>query len=239
MIPSRVLCFELFGDYAQFRKFFANMSPLSFSIPPRTVLTGIIGAILGIDKNCNPEYFDDDSSFLALKLISPVKKTKIVCNYIKTSSSLTQVFNYKEHKPTHIEFLKDVRYRVYFSCMNKAMYDKLKYLLSTHCSIYTISLGISGCLANFEYIGEFELLPNEIETRQIINTVIPFDSIKEIFVESAQNLQKVVIPALMNNQREVTKYEEIIFEQNGNPIDVILKDLSYFIKGLSDTIHEF
>jgi len=128
MIPSRVLCFELFGDYAQFRKFFANMSPLSFSIPPRTVLTGIIGAILGIDKNCNPEYFDYDNSFIALKLISPVKKTKIVCNYIKTSSSFSQVFNYKEHKPTNIEFLKDVRYRVYFSCIvsdNSLMkYDK-------------------------------------------------------------------------------------------------------------------
>ena len=62
MIPSRVLCFELFGDYAQFRKFFANMSPLSFSIPPRTVLTGIIGAILGIAKNCNPEYFDYENT---------------------------------------------------------------------------------------------------------------------------------------------------------------------------------
>ena len=55
MIPEKILCFELFGDYAQFRKFFTNMSPLSFSIPPRTVLSGIVGAILGIDKQVNPE----------------------------------------------------------------------------------------------------------------------------------------------------------------------------------------
>ncbi|MCB5262649.1 MAG: CRISPR-associated protein Cas5, partial [Candidatus Cloacimonetes bacterium] len=103
MIPDKILCFELFGDYAQFRKFFTNMSPLSFSIPPRTVLTGIIGAILGIDKLKNPETFSGQNSFIALRLMSPVKKTKIAHNYLKTSS-LKQVYDFAEHKPTNVEF---------------------------------------------------------------------------------------------------------------------------------------
>lgn len=63
MTPTKILCFELFGDYAQFRKFFTNMSPLSFSIPPRTVLMGIIGAMLGVDKAENPEHFTPQDSF--------------------------------------------------------------------------------------------------------------------------------------------------------------------------------
>ncbi|MDY0218928.1 MAG: type I-B CRISPR-associated protein Cas5b [Candidatus Cloacimonas acidaminovorans] len=239
MNPDKILCFELFGDYAQFKKFFANMSPLSFSIPPRTVLTGIIGAILGIDKQINPETFNESNSFIALRLLSPVKKTKITHNYIKTNTSLNQVYDFKEHKPTNIEFLKDVRYRIYFSCSEQDTYNKLKELLVSHCSYYTVSLGISGCLANFEFLGEFEVVANPSELRQKVNTVIPFVSIQEIFLEETLNLQKVVIPAFMNNQREVLKYEEILFEQNGAPIDVIVKDSTYLVRELQDVIHGF
>jgi|ADurb_Gel_01_Slu_FD_contig_41_430112_length_2106_multi_3_in_0_out_0_3 CRISPR-associated protein Cas5h len=239
MNPSKILCFELFGDYAQFRKFFANMSPLSFSIPPRTVITGIIGAILGIDKQVNPETFDESNSFLALRIILPVKKTKIAHNYIKTNTSLRQVYDFKEHKPTNIEFLKDVRYRIYFSCSEQDIYNKLKELLASHCCYYTVSLGISGCLANFEYLGEFEVEVNPSGSRCKVNTVIPFSLIQEIFLEDTLNLQKVVIPAFMNNQREVLKYEVVLFEQNGAPIDVIVKDNTYLVRELQDIIHGF
>lgn len=239
MNPDRILCFELFGDYAQFKKFFANMSPLSFSIPPRTVLTGIIGAILGIDKQVNPETFNEINSFIALRLLSPVKKTKLAHNYIKTDNSINKLFVFEEHKPTNVEFLKDVRYRIYFSCTEYDRYNKLKELLKSHCCYYTVSLGISGCLANFEFLGEFGIEANPSGSRQKVNTVIPFSIIEEIFLEDTLNLQKVVIPAFMNNQREVIKYEEVLFEQNGAPIDVIVKDNTYLVRELQDVIHGF
>ena len=52
-----ILVFDIFGDYAHFRKYFTNMSPTTFVVPPRTVLTGIIGALIGISKEENPESF--------------------------------------------------------------------------------------------------------------------------------------------------------------------------------------
>jgi CRISPR-associated Cas5-like protein len=46
MIPEKVLCFELFGDYAQFKKFFTNMSPTSVLFPPVAhAIAGIIGLL--------------------------------------------------------------------------------------------------------------------------------------------------------------------------------------------------
>jgi len=237
MMPTRALCFELFGDYAQFRKFFTNMSPLSFSLPSRTALAGIIGAIMGIDRSINPECFSDGNCFIALRLINPVKRTKISQNYLKTSSSLKQVYDFKEHKPTNVEFLKDVRYRIFFSHEKETLYQKLKLLLSSHQSIYTVSLGISGCLAGYEYLGEFNLHEIPAGSELEINTVVPFSSVDQIIYSPTQNLQKVVIPAIMKNNREVIKYEEILFEQNGLAIKAILNDLSYMVERLGDIIH--
>ena len=238
MIPEKVLCFELFGDYAQFRKFFTNMSPLSFSIPPRTVLSGIVGAILGIDKQVNPEYFSEINSFLALRLINPVKKTKIAQNYLKTTS-LRQVYDFEEHKPTNVEFLKDVRYRIYFAHKDNRLYDKLKTLLEAHQSIYTVSLGISGCLANYSFLGEHCLRPLQEGVRYFLNSVIPTASISKLIIDEPLNLQKVVLPATMKNNREVTKYDEILFELEGKQIPVILCNTAYQVDNLQDIIHEF
>ena len=50
MSSINVLIFDLFADYGFVKKNYTTMSPLSFSILPRTVLCGIIGAIIGIDK---------------------------------------------------------------------------------------------------------------------------------------------------------------------------------------------
>ncbi len=236
MKPTKVLCFELFGDYAQFRKFFTNMSPLSFSIPPKTVLMGIIGAMLGVDKAENPEYFTPQDSFLALRLINPVKKTRIAHNYLK-ATSMRQVYDFKEHKPTNVEFLKDVRYRLYFSCQDEEKYQKLKSKLQQHHSHYTISLGISGCLANYEYLGEYELELLEPKTDTLLHSVIPTDSIEELIIDEPLNLQKVVMPTFMNNDREVQSYDEVLFEQNGKPISIKIKEAYYKVKTLNDVIH--
>ncbi|MGB4309239.1 MAG: type I-B CRISPR-associated protein Cas5b [Candidatus Cloacimonadaceae bacterium] len=236
MTPTKILCFELFGDYAQFRKFFTNMSPLSFSIPPRTVLMGIIGAMLGVDKAENPEHFTPQDSFLALRLMNPVKRTRIAHNYLKVTSA-RHLYDYDQHKPTNVEFLKDVRYRLYFSCQDQEKYQRLKSKLEQHHSHYTISLGISGCLANYEYLGEFELETMEPHADTLLHSVIPTDSIEELIIDEPLNLQKVVMPTFMNNDREVQSYDEVLFEQNGKPISIKIKDAYYKVKTLNDVIH--
>ncbi|HOC95970.1 MAG TPA: type I-B CRISPR-associated protein Cas5b [Candidatus Cloacimonadota bacterium] len=238
MTPGKVICFELFGDYAQYKKFFANMSPLSFSIPPRTALSGTIGAILGIDKSENPERFNPQDSFIALRLMNEVKKTKIAHNYLKTTS-LKHVSRFQEHKPTNVEFLKDVRYRIYFACEDAKMYQKLKELLEAHKSVYTISLGISGCLANFEYLGEFGLTPLEPGHELLVDSVVPMASIDKVLLNTPARLQKAVMPVTMGNDRVVDKYEEVLYELEGNPMNLVLKDIAYKVNDLQDVIHGF
>jgi len=46
----KVLVFDVSSDYAHFRQPYSTTSSLTYAIPPRTAIFGLIGAILGIDS---------------------------------------------------------------------------------------------------------------------------------------------------------------------------------------------
>lgn len=239
MDPIKVAIFDLYGDYAQFRKYFTNMSPLTFSIPPRTALSGILGAILGIDKLKNPETFLKKDCFLALRIINPIKKTKLAYNYVKSDSSMTQLYDYKNHKPTNVEFLRDVHYRVYFYHSNPQTFVEMVDMLQRHSSYYTVSLGIAGCLADYNFLGVFDVHKRQTQEVVSINSIIPYKSIEKIEFDSSISLQKTTVPMEMLNDREVISYEDVIYELSGASIPVVLSDCYYQIEGLPDIIHEY
>lgn len=92
-------------------------------------------------------------------------------------------------------------------------------------------------MANYEYLGEFELETMEPHADTLLHSVIPTDSIEELIIDEPLNLQKVVMPTFMNNDREVQSYDEVLFEQNGKPISIKIKDAYYKVKTLNDVIH--
>lgn len=217
---EKVLAFNLFGDFAQFRKHFTNMSPLTFSIPSRTTLVGIIGAIVGIQKNENPEIFCPDKCFIALSIINPPKKIKLPINYLIVKST-KHFSNYENHKPTNVEFLKDAGFRIYFWHSDGNIYQSLKDNLEQHRSFYTVSLGISNCLANFEYLGEFDVL-EKMNNNDIcsITSVIPSEKVKSIALNEEIDIQNVTLANAMKNNREVYEYKSYLYEATGKPICV-------------------
>ncbi len=236
MTPERVLVFDLAGDYAQFRKFFTNMSPTTFSVPPRTVIVGIIGAIIGIDKSINPSIYHEKSSFVGIKLLKPIKKTSITMNYIK-AVTMSQINRFKNHKPTNIEFLKDVAYRIYFSHTDDKIYNELKSMLSQNGSYYSISLGLSNCLAEYEFRGEFAIEKGSNNAKYSIASVIPYEMIKELIFSEKLHIRKDTIPGTMNADRKVTNYREIIFETEGHSIEIVPQEPPLYIKNLDEYIY--
>ena len=224
--PKSVLVFEISSDYAQFRKYFTNMSPLTFSIPPRTVIAGLIGAILGIEKNENPETFLKGNSFISLKIVNPVRKTKVPTNYIKTTNR-THFSRYEQHKPTNVEYLKQPAFRIYFSHKDKDLYDDLKASLTGHKSHYTINLGISSCLANFKYLGEFGIEEKDGAKQVDIMSVAPKKSVDHIVFGQNVSIQQCTLPNIMQNDREVVEYKEFLYEVSGG---VITADISGYYK---------
>lgn len=216
---NKVLIFDLFADFGQVKKIYTTMSPLSFPFPSRTVLQGIIGAIVGIDKQKNPETFIDENTYIGIRLLNPVKKLVVPHNNIKVTSK-SHFARYAQHKPTNIEFLKDVKYRVYFSTDNQELYNTLKHRLKTHTSFYTPTIGLSQCLANFEFVGEVE--QKLVESNQdsvTLHSVFPKSEVKFINFESVECFT-VTLPNRMKNDREVVEYKEFIYEAKGKELEV-------------------
>ena len=71
---DQVLVFDIWGEYAHFRKYYTTTSPLSYSLPTRTALTGLIGAITGFKKDEYLKHFTKDQAFIAVRLLKPIKK---------------------------------------------------------------------------------------------------------------------------------------------------------------------
>jgi len=228
---DKLLVFDVWGDYAHFRRFYTTTSPLSFPIPPRTALCGLLGAILGLEKEDNDylNYFSTESAHIALKLLNPIKKIVIAENLIDTKTARGPGMNLITNRTQiRFEFLKDQKYRIYFYCSNKEdiIYHKLKYNLQYHKTVYTPCLGLSENIANYKFKGEFEIDTLSYEDNYIpIHTVLPLQKISEnegIMFESEGEYFSIRMPVELNTERIVTKYRDIIFDRKGEPIKVKL-----------------
>jgi CRISPR-associated protein Cas5h len=222
MDSKKVLAFELSADYGQLKKYYTTMSPLSFSIPPGTVLRGILGAIIGIDKEANPEYFHDVR--LALSVLKPVKKVTIPENLLKTTSK-KHFSRYEQHKPTIIEFVKDAQFRIFVNTDDDEIYDRLKSHLVNHTSVYTISLGISEALANYENTEELTI-KDSVTGKAAVNSIIPVDCINSENIDFEEvEVFTTKLPMKMMNNREVVEYREFLFERRGLPVQAEVEGL--------------
>ncbi|ODS41195.1 type I-B CRISPR-associated protein Cas5 [Candidatus Altiarchaeales archaeon WOR_SM1_SCG] len=240
---KKVLVFDVWGDYAHFRIGYTTTSPLTFSIPPRTALCGLIGAILGLEKE-NNEYlknFTLKKAKIGLKLFkeNPVKKVTVSENLIDTTTSPKSFYNIKRTR-IRFEFLKDPRYRIYFLHSDSRIYNQLKKNLMEHKSVYTPCLGISEHIANFDFVGEFDIDIKKTNDKIPIHSAIPTEKLrdkKSINFDSIGEYFSVRLPVEMDQERVIKEYSDVLFERNGNPIELKIKEPYYEIN-YNDGEHE-
>lgn len=225
---NQVLIFNVWGYYAHFRRFYTTTSPLTFPIPPRTALCGLIGAIIGKEKEDNEylKYFTLNKASIGLRLLKPVKKVMIAENLIHTKNAKGPGMNLiTERTQINFEFLKDQKYRIYFHHTDEDIYQQLKENLINHKSVYTPCLGLSENIANFEFVGEFKVKSEATEEYVQINSVLPTEKIAEkqgINFNFEGEYFSIRVPIELNLDRIVTKYSDIFFERTGKPVEAKL-----------------
>ena len=219
---SKIIIFDIWGDYAHFKKPYTTTSPLTYSIPSRTALTGIIGAIMGIRKDKNNEDLNYSKCNLSIRIMNPIKKTIINQNLIntKTDEKMSRMKSKGGRTQIRIENLKDVKYRIYVEIFSEKEHNDLLSRLKNHSPVFTPSLGISENLANFSFIEEVEYKKEmgDIKLHSVLNIEkiqpqnVIFEEGKEYFVDT-YSLE-------MQEDREVLKYGEILIERKGQEIAV-------------------
>lgn len=216
----KVLAFDIWGDYAYFRRGYTATSTISYSFPSRTTIAGLVAGILGYDRDSYYELFDSKNSKLGINILNPIKKIRLNLNYINTKEGflLSDIKGQGKRTQVQAEFLKDVKYRIYVSLSDENIMDELYSLLNEHKSIYTPCLGISECLANFKLVGnDFFNVEKQIGENINIDSVVLKDN-HNLIIEPNKKYGSVKSPGFFNSERVVSSYLEYYYEENGKSI---------------------
>lgn len=249
MNSKELLIFDISGEYGHFRKYNTTTSPLTYSIPTRTAIAGMLGAILGMEreirdgvypKGAEPvqEFFSKERSDIAVQIICPVKKEYIGFNLINTKISF---YDLTRSGRTQIEFelLKDVHYRIYLSMTDNQKFDELTKLIQNKCHHFTPYLGLAQFTAQVDFVnratayevssnGEFTEIITVVNMSKL-NGEPPIEFQPELFYSSNN------MPVFMNRDREVLEYSDVLIEKSGNPLRVRVSDY-YLVEGIGNIL---
>ena len=230
---DRVLVFDVWGDYAHFRRGYTTTSPLTYPFPSRTTLAGLISAILGLPRDSYYKLFGKDNSAFALQILNPIRKIKITQNLIDTKTGFYLWDNKGQRTQIPFEFIKKPKYRVY-AWLSDQKFDDLIKLIKGHNSVYTPYLGISECIANFEIFGEgvFEVEKKRVDGGEGVEiySIIEKGKAKVRGGERGKKYGIVKVPGFMNQDRSVSKYMEFYYEEDGKPLKITEGEY-YTLKG--------
>ncbi len=239
----KVISFHLRGKMAHFRKFYSNASALSYFVPPRTTICGIIAGLLGLQRDEYYEKFSLDNCKITVASCGPLKKTMQKLNYLMIKSVQDLNGSQENHSQTATELVipQDIRsgyidYRIWFHhCDDKIMGD-LENMINDSSPFYKSkwSCASLGSAFNLGWIEKGEVLEGKeefVKSKKLISSSIPIHKIEEIkideIVSDSENVYKLIkeeIPLEFDRQRRITKegLKEILINISGNDIPAIV-----------------
>ena len=237
--PDKVIIFDIMGRNAHFRKFYTNSSSLSYLVPPRTVIAGLIAGLLGLpsERFTNNEIetyyekFHSEKCFIAVSLKTPIRKMMQTINYynleFKNNSLRYQI-------PLEIltaQNEEELRYKVYFSFIqneDKTKFEKGIELIKNNRFVYPPYLGLSEFLATINFIDEGRIF--SIEQPEKLHSICKLDYIKDFNVENEVKYLTERMPTGFTNKRNPLSPAEYLIEVNCNPIYAKYKENTLMYK---------
>lgn len=239
----QILSFDIKGKFAHFRKFHGNNTALSYSIPPRTSIIGMLAALLGEGKDSYYEEFNSDHLKIGIRVLSDLKKSFHRLNFLKIIGK--EDFSGRQgHIQTPFELVTgqnlrkhSVIYRIYLSPgEDDVVFERLKNQLQQKKYHYNITLGI----ANFSgFVSNFNLF-EKVEEKQVKNEWIDIHSVcnsEEVLdIDFPDNpelkfnqVEEELTPAdfVGNYNREVYRMNRLLFSICNFPIRVKLNGTYY------------
>jgi len=212
----RCLAFDIKGEYGHFKKPYSPMSPVSYPFPPPTAVLGMLGAILGYGKEEYHQKLNGQQVQIGIRLLQPVQIFRAAINLLNTKDS-DPYFRPVMGKNTHIqipfEFLKFPSFRIYVTNLSEQNSTQLKNYLINNQTVYTPVLGLADCLAEINWVGEYELEPYHEKNWQT-QCVIPTQTDLKINYEDARRYHRLRVPAEMDENRIVHRYQEVVLAED-------------------------
>jgi len=240
----KVIVFDIGAPFGHFRVPYTTTSPVTLPIPPKTAIAGMIGAIIGLDKDEYLKYFSAENFKVAIRVLNPINMLHINENFINVKVAKffgRMVLGKANRTRINIEFLKNPKFRLYIWHGRNELYDNLKKQLEKHRSYYTLTMGLSECIANYEYKGEhiLSMVENNHDDMVSLHSVLPLSNFNAIVnnfkLGSVKRYLKVRLPVELSVERELIKTEDVLIERDGKTVDVKLGSF-YHIEGMDDNV---
>lgn len=208
------------GNWAHFKKPETNNNPLTHDFITKTAFIGLIGAVLGKDRDEMKELFPvlSDDILYGVQLLNSVKKES-------WGFTLRKAVNLLEKAPKNMEFLKQPNYLVSVALKNDRSEKEFNSFLTAvknSESKFTPVLGLHNCPANLSYEteGEFSDLQNGRFTAKCF--ISKNHRVVDISLAKHFRIGLDKIPTFQNNDfwNLPERYKEVIYPAAGNEIIV-------------------
>lgn len=239
---DKILIFDIKGSMAHFRKYYTNASSLSYGVPPRTVLAGLIAGILGKPKDSYYDIFNSDNVKIGVSLIKPYRKIMQTVNYYGLES-INYSLRYQVPLEILVSSLDELCFRIYFVSPEYA--PSLAEKLISKRAIYNPYLGITEFLAELNFIA-YEDVKYEPQIIEADNYFEIRSCFKQNYLTDldfkAKNCRYIVerMPVNFGAGRELKEFDNYIYDENCQAVrgkfkqEAIIYNLSY--RGLSENI---
>lgn len=161
------------GNWGHFKKPETNNNPLTHDLITKTAVIGLIGAVLGVERQEMKKLFPQLSNNLlyGVQLLSQVKKVSW------GFTSRTAINPTTSGSPKYFEFLKNPAFKIVLALKSNASQNEFEKFLTSiknNEAVYTPVLGWHNCPANLKFDSEgsiSEMQENEFETSSFVSTV--------------------------------------------------------------------
>lgn len=241
MTNESALIFDIEAPFGFFKISEVTRATVSYPFT-RTALIGLIGAILGRERN--KYWMEKDplsEALIALELINPLKHMALMVNYGHTKYTVNVARKLSTYLPSQsgksfvgfvtnvrLDYLRDVHYRIYFTTEDDELYKDLKTRLINLEFEYPPYLGHANLLADIIYLGESRIKETKTNLSKI-DSVIAVDYIDLEYLKMLDSRLIIVmdIPIKMYfNENKVVKVDQTGFLlpiKPGEPIAVKIK----------------
>lgn len=217
------------GNWGHFKRPETNNNPLTHDLITKTALIGLIGAVLGIERNEMKSLFPQLSEDLlyGVQLLEQVKK-------VSWGFTSRKAINPTEPgSPKYFEFLKNPKFKVTIALNDEKSlheFDQFLSAVKNEESIYTPVLGWHNCPANLRLESEgtvTEMADSEFETFAFVSTE------HKPKVSGAFRVGFDMLPTFQNDDfwNLPEKYQQIIYPYYPHKLTVEGKYYEYLIDG--------
>ncbi|MCB9234474.1 MAG: CRISPR-associated protein Cas5 [Bacteroidia bacterium] len=246
-----ILTFKVEGKFAHFRKYFANNTAFSFSIPPRTTLMGMVAGIMGLPKGSYHEAFGRKNLRFGVRVLTPLKKNFHRLNLlsIKSTGDLRKKYSSdfrgeggRVQTPFEVVTSQNVRtdmvaYQIFITPANQGNqeFEKVKKSFLNQKQVYNTSLGTANFSARiFDCFLADDSMITPLEAKDFVNihTAVPSALVTDLEIDPGNGLgfnmiEEELMPGefCTNGSRKVKEMDRLLFSSSQYPLKLKVKGL--------------